>query len=191
MESATLDRAESAPLPSDNPKLPPGPAATQQRPSLPAGPTNGGGDHRGHARRRHQPRRTQATRRDRGAVARRTIDNTEMIHAVHERPTPRVPPPLASDLREPRHQRALLPRRVRRLGRLGRREPGPVSEASRTGRSRCRQRDRELEALEAPMRSSPAAAETPVPVAVRSLLSSMARSPTGVSDRLLRPRDVA
>jgi hypothetical protein len=45
----------SAPFAGDPRKPPSGQAATQQRPSLPAGPTDGGGDHRGHAGRRDGP----------------------------------------------------------------------------------------------------------------------------------------
>jgi hypothetical protein len=49
-----------APIAPEYPLMPPRPAATQRRASLPAGPTDGGGDHRGRARRRRRSRRTEA-----------------------------------------------------------------------------------------------------------------------------------
>jgi len=75
------------PLASDAPRLSPGPDATQQRPSLTAGPAQGGGDHRGHARRWRPPGRAEAPRRDRRAVARRA-SHERSARPGRDRPSP-------------------------------------------------------------------------------------------------------
>ena len=63
--STTAGPRRPASIAGDHVQLPPRASAAQQGPSLPAGPADRGGDHRGDARRRRRSRRPAAARRDR------------------------------------------------------------------------------------------------------------------------------